>query len=242
MKSSNKLKICLNIVTERCEYINPDVEQVCATKKQEKLPCRYIIENYQYLPKDLKVCWGLLKLNFYANLKCFSSKKGLILFGQRTGHGYTKDVGTVLCNQSWVFGSGSVDPHSGPTRIHWEKNGSQQNKNMWNFMFWRVGGFHCRAEGFAAWKQSCGSASLLCGSGFCFLFDADPDPTFHSDANPDPTFQFLMRIRIGNISLTFIHCKIMHQNVWIQICTGISDTVWDTYGSVLPCISGFGTR
>jgi hypothetical protein len=34
---------------------------------------------------------------------------------------------------------------------------------------------------------------FLCGSGSSFLFDADPDPTFHSDADPvadpDPSFQ-----------------------------------------------------
>ncbi len=32
---------------------------------------------------------------------------------------------------------------------------------------------------------------ILCGSGSWFLFDADPDPTFHPDADPDedPSFQ-----------------------------------------------------
>ncbi len=35
-------------------------------------------------------------------------------------------------------------------------------------------------------RQSCESASLWCGSGSWFLFDADadPDPTFHFDADP----------------------------------------------------------
>ncbi len=55
-KSSNKLKICLNIVTRDVNIFNPDVKQVCATKKQEKLPRWYIIESCQYFPKDLKVC------------------------------------------------------------------------------------------------------------------------------------------------------------------------------------------
>ncbi len=48
--------------------INPDVEQVCATEKQEKLPRRYIIEGCQYLPKDLKVCWGLLKITLFTQI------------------------------------------------------------------------------------------------------------------------------------------------------------------------------
>ncbi len=46
----------------------------------------------------------------------------------------------------------------------------------------------------APWRQCCGSASPWCGfdlspwckSRFWFLFDADPDQTFHPDADPDP--------------------------------------------------------
>ncbi len=33
---------------------------------------------------------------------------------------------------------------------------------------------------------------IWCGSGF--LFDADPDPTFHPDADPDPTPSFQIMV------------------------------------------------
>ncbi len=82
--SRNKRKAQINwkyvwICDERFEYINPDVKQVCATKKQEKLPRRYIIKSS--LPKDVKVCWGLLKITLftqivYVSLKVLSNGTG----------------------------------------------------------------------------------------------------------------------------------------------------------------------
>ncbi len=46
--------------------------------------------------------------------------------------------------------------------------------------------------------------SPWCGSGFWFLFDADPDPTFHPDADPDPDTSFQIKAQTFEKVLKYI--------------------------------------
>ncbi len=62
---------------------------------------------------------------------------------------------------------------------------------------------------------------FLCGSGSLFLFDADPDPTFHSDANPDANPDPSFQIKAQNVGTQIGSCSIHF---------GLSSANWCGFG------------